>query len=95
MRKINILNVNKASYIIYSSGCNWNVVKEEDTNKVVVQVDKNKDTMALGDAYNLARKDGICLEIEDLIEFLSIQESVRNAVFDKRKGLKNERFVYA
>ena len=95
MRKINILNVNKASYIIYSSGCNWNVAKEEDTNKVVVQVDKNKDTMALGDAYNLARKDGICLEIEDLIEFLSIQESVRNAVFDKRKGLKNERFVYA
>ena len=95
MRKINILNVNKASYIIYSSGCNWNVVKEEDTNKVVVQVDKNKDTMALGDAYNLARKDGICLEIEDLIEFLSIQESVRNKVFDKRKELKNERFVYA
>ena len=36
MRKLNILNVNKASYIIYSSGCNWNVVKEEDTNKVVV-----------------------------------------------------------
>ena len=95
MRKINILNVNKASYIIYSSGCNWNVAKEEDTNKVVVQVDKNKDTMALGDAYNLARKDGICLEIEDLIEFLKIQEDIRNAVFDKRKELKNERFVYA
>ena len=95
MRKLNILNVNKASYIIYSSGCNWNVAKEEDTNKVVVQVDKNKDTMALGDAYNLARKDGICLEIEDLIEFLKIQEDIRNAVFDKRKELKNERFVYA
>lgn len=95
MRKINILNVNKASYIIYSSGCNWNVVKEEDSGKTVVQIDKNKDTMALGDAYNLARKDGICLEIEDLIEFLSIQESVRNKVFDKRKELKNERFVYA
>ena len=95
MRKINILNVNKASYIIYSSGCNWNVVKEKDSGKTVVQIDKNKDTMALGDAYNLARKDGICLEIEDLIEFLSIQESVRNKVFDKRKELKNERFVYA
>ena len=95
MRKLNILNVNKASYIIYSSGCNWNVVKEEDSGKTVVQIDKNKDTMALGDAYNLARKDGICLEIEDLIEFLSIQESVRNKVFDKRKELKNERFVYA
>ena len=95
MRKINILNVNKASYIIYSSGCNWNVAKEEDTNKVVVQVDKNKDTMALGDAYNLARKENIALEIEDLIEFLKIQEDIRNAVFDKRKELKNERFVYA
>ena len=95
MRKLNILNVNKASYIIYSSGCNWNVAKEEDTNKVVVQVDKNKDTMALGDAYNLARKDGICLEIEDLIEFLKIQEDIRNAVFDKRKELKNERFIHA
>ena len=95
MKKLNILNVNKASYIIYSSGCNWNVAKEEDTNKVVVQVDKNKDTMALGDAYNLARKENIALEIEDLIEFLKIQEDIRNAVFDKRKELKNERFVYA
>ena len=88
MRKLNILNVNKASYIIYASGCSWEVVKEEDSGKTVVQVDKNKDTMALGDAYNLARKDGICLEIEDLIEFLSIQESVRNKVMDKRKELK-------
>lgn len=88
MRKINILNVNKASYIIYASGCSWEVVKEEDSGKTVVQIDKNKDTMALGDAYNLARKDGICLEIEDLIEFLSIQESVRNKVFDKRRELK-------
>ena len=88
MRKLNILNVNKASYIIYASGCNWEVVREEDSGKTVVQVDKNKDTMALGDAYNLARKDGICLEIEDLIEFLSIQESVRNKVMDKRKELK-------
>ena len=95
MRKLNILNVNKASYIIYASGCNWEVVTEKDSGKTVVQIDKNKDTMALGDAYNLARKDGICLEIEDLIEFLSIQESVRNKVFDKRKELKNERFVYA
>ena len=95
MRKLNILNVNKASYIIYASGCSWEVVREEDSGKTVVQVDKNKDTIALADAYNVARKDGICLEIEDLIEFLSIQESVRNAVFDKRKELKNERFVYA
>ena len=88
MRKINILNVNKASYIIYASGCNWEVVREEDSGKTVVQVNKSKDTMALGDAYNLARKDGICLEIEDLIEFLSIQESVRNAVFDKRREFR-------
>ena len=95
MRKLNILNVNKASYIIYASGCSWEVVREEDSGKTVVQVDKNKDTIALADAYNVARKDGICLEIEDLIEFLSIQESVRNKVFDKRKELKNERFVYA
>ena len=95
MRKMNLLNINKASYIIYASGCNWEVVTEKDSGKTVVQIDKNKDTMALGDAYNLARKDGICLEIEDLIEFLSIQESVRNKVFDKRKELKNERFVYA
>ena len=95
MKKLNILNVNKASYIIYASGCSWEVVREEDSGKTVVQVDKNKDTIALADAYNVARKDGICLEIEDLIEFLSIQESVRNKVFDKRKELKNERFVYA
>ena len=95
MRKLNILNVNKASYIIYASGCSWEVVREEDSGKTVVQVDKNKYTIALADAYNVARKDGICLEIEDLIEFLSIQESVRNKVFDKRKELKNERFVYA
>ena len=95
MRKINILNVNKASYIIYASGCNWEVVKEEDSGKTVVQIDKNKDTMALGDAYNVARKDGICFEIEDLIEFLKIQEDIRNAVFDKRKELKNERFIHA
>ena len=88
MRKLNILNVNKASYIIYASGCNWEVVKEEDSGKTVVQIDKNKDTMALGDAYNLARKDGICLEIEDLIEFLKIQEDIRNAVFDKRKEFR-------
>ena len=88
MKKLNILNVNKASYIIYSSGCNWEVVREEDSGKTVVQVNKSKDTMALGDAYNLARKDGICLEIEDLIEFLSIQESVRNAVFDKRREFR-------
>lgn len=88
MRKLNILNVNKASYIIYASGCSWEVVTEKDSGKTVVQVDKSKDTMALGDAYNLARKDGICLEIEDLIEFLSIQESVRNAVFDKRREFR-------
>ena len=88
MRKINILNVNKASYIIYASGCNWEVVTEDDSGKTVVQVDKNKDTMALADAYNLARKENIALEIEDLIEFLSIQESVRNAVFDKRKEFR-------
>ena len=88
MRKLNILNVNKASYIIYSSGCNWNVVKEEDTNKVVVQVDKNKDTMALADAYNIARKENIALEIEDLIEFLKLQEDIRNKVFDKRREFK-------
>ena len=95
MRKLNILNVNKASYIIYASGCNWEVVAEKDSGKTVVQIDKNKDTMALGDAYNVARKDGICLEIEGLIEFLKIQEDVRNAVFNKRRELKNERFVYA
>ena len=88
MRKLNILNVNKASYIIYASGCNWEVVKEEDSGKTVVQVDKNKDTMALGDAYNVARKENVCLEIEDLIEFLRIQESVRNKVFDKRREFK-------
>ena len=88
MRKLNILNVNKASYIIYASGCSWEVVTEKDSGKTVVQVDKSKDTMALGDAYNLARKDGICLEIEDLIEFLSIQESVRNAIFDKRREFR-------
>lgn len=88
MRKLNILNVNKASYIIYASGCNWEVVREEDSGKTVVQVDKNKDTMALADAYNMARKENVCLEIEDLIEFLSIQESVRNAVFDKRREFK-------
>ena len=95
MKKLNILNVNKASYIIYASGCSWEVVREEDSGKTVVQVDKNKDTMALADAYNVARKENIALEIEDLIEFLRIQENVRNAVFDKRRELKNERFVYA
>ena len=88
MRKLNILNVNKASYIIYASGCNWEVVREEDSGKTVVQVDKNMDTIALADAYNVARKDGICLEIEDLIEFLRVQESVRNTVFDKRKEFR-------
>ena len=88
MRKINILNVNKASYIIYASGCNWEVVKEEDSGKTVVQVDKNKDTMALADAYNIARKENIALEIEDLIEFLKLQESVRNKVFDKRREFR-------
>ena len=46
MRKINILNVNKASYIIYASGCNWEVVTEKDSGKTVVQIDKNKDTIA-------------------------------------------------
>ena len=88
MRKLNILNVNKASYIIYASGCNWEVVREEDSGKTVVQVDKNKDTMALADAYNIARKENIALEIEDLIEFLKLQESVRNKVFDKRREFK-------
>ena len=88
MRKINILNVNKASYIIYASGCNWEVVKEEDSGKTVVQIDKNKDTMALGDAYNVARKENVCLEIEDLIEFLKLQEDIRNAVFDKRREFR-------
>ena len=85
MRKINILNVNKASYIIYASGCNWEVVTEKDSGKTVVQIDKNKDTMALGDAYNVARKENVCLEIEDLIEFLKLQEDIRNKVFDKRR----------
>lgn len=88
MIKLNILNVNKASYIIYASGCNWEVVREEDSGKTVVQVDKNKDTMALANAYNMARKENVCLEIEDLIEFLKIQESVRNKVFDKRREFK-------
>ena len=88
MRKINILNVNKASYIIYASGCNWEVVTEKDSGKTVVQIDKNKDTMALGDAYNVARKENIALEIEDLIEFLKLQEDVRNAVFDKRREFR-------
>ena len=88
MRKINILNVNKASYIIYRSGCNWEVVTEKDSGKTVVQIDKNKDTIALADVYNMARKENVCLEIEDLIEFLRIQESVRNKVFDKRREFK-------
>ena len=88
MRKLNILNVNKASYIIYASGCNWEVVKEEDSGKTVVQVDKNKDTMALADAYNMARKENIALEIEDLIEFLKLQEDIINAVFDKRREFR-------
>ena len=59
-------------------------------NFYIVQkiIDKNKDTMALSDAYNIARQDGICLEIEGLIEFLKIQEDVRNAVFDKRREFK-------
>ena len=88
MRKLNVLNVNKASYIIYASGCNWEVVTEKDSGKTVVQVDKSKDTMALANAYNMARKENIALEIEDLIEFLSIQESLRNAVFDKRREFR-------
>ena len=88
MRKLNILNVNKSAYIIYASGCSWEVVKEEDSGKTVVQIDKNKDTMALGDAYNLARKENIALEIEDLIEFLKLQEDIRNAVFDKRREFR-------
>ena len=88
MRKLNILNVNKSAYIIYASGCNWEVVTEKDSGKTVVQIDKNKDTMALGDAYNLARKENIALEIEDLIEFLKLQEDIRNAVFDKRREFR-------
>ena len=88
MRKLNILNVNKASYIIYASGCNWEVVTEKDSGNTVVQIDKNKDTMALGDAYNVARKENIALEIEDLIEFLKLQEDIRNAVFDKRREFR-------
>ena len=88
MKKLNILNVNKASYIIYASGCSWEVVREEDSGKTVVQVDKNKDTIALADVYNMARKENIALEIEDLIEFLRIQENVRNAVFDKRREFR-------
>ena len=88
MRKLNILNVNKTRYIIYASGCNWEVVTEKDSGKTVVQIDKNKDTMALGDAYNVARKENIALEIEDLIEFLRIQERVRNKVFDKRREFR-------
>ena len=88
MRKLNILNVNKASYIIYSAGCSWEVVKEEDSGKTVVQVDKSKDTMALANAYNVARKENIALEIEDLIEFLKLQEDIRNAVFDKRREFR-------
>ena len=88
MKKLNILNVNKASYIIYASGCSWEVVREEDSGKTVVQVNKSKDTIALADAYNVARKENVCLEIEDLIEFLRIQESVRNAVFDKRREFR-------
>ena len=44
--------------------------------------------MALADAYNIARKENIALEIEDLIEFLKLQESVRNKVFDKRREFK-------
>ena len=88
MRKINILNVNKASYIIYASGCNWEVVTEKDSGKTVVQIDKNKDTMALGDAYNVARKENVCLEIEDLIEILKLQEDIRNKVFDKRREFR-------
>ena len=88
MRKLNILNVNKASYIIYASGCNWEVVTEKDSGKTVVQIDKNKDTMALADAYNVARKENIALEIEDLIEFLKLQEDIRNAVFDKRREFR-------
>lgn len=88
MRKLNILNVNKSAYIIYASGCSWEVVREEDSGKTVVQVDKNKDTMVLADAYNMARKENIALEIEDLIEFLRIQEDIRNAVFDKRREFK-------
>ena len=88
MRKLNILNVNKSAYIIYASGCNWEVVREEDSGKTVVQVDKSKDTMALANAYNMARKENVCLEIEDLIEFLKLQEDIRNAVFDKRREFK-------
>ena len=88
MRKLNILNVNKASYIIYASGCSWEVVREEDSGKTVVQVDKNKDIIALADAYNIARKENVCLEIEDLIEFLKLQEDIRNAVFDKRREFR-------
>ena len=88
MRKLNILNVNKSAYIIYASGCNWEVVTEKDSGKTVVQIDKNKDTMALGDAYNVARKENIALEIEDLIEFLKLQEDIRNAVFDKRREFR-------
>ena len=44
--------------------------------------------MALANAYNVARKENVCLEIEDLIEFLRIQESVRNKVFDKRREFR-------
>ena len=85
MRKLNILNVNKSAYIIYSAGCSWEVVREKDSGKTVVQIDKNKDTMALGDAYNMARKGQVFLDVEDIIEFLAIQEDIRNKVADARR----------
>ncbi len=85
MRKMNLLNINKASYIVYCAECSYEVIKEEESGKIVVQVDSNKDTRALSEAYNMARKGQVCLDVEDIIEFLAIQEDIRNKVADMRR----------
>lgn len=85
MRKMNLLNINKASYIVYCAECNYEVIKEEESGKIVVVIESNKDTRALSEAYNMARKGQVFLDVEDIIEFLAIQEDIRNKVADARR----------
>ena len=85
MRKMNLLNINKSAYIVYSANCSYEVIKEEESGKIVVQVPMNKDTKVLSEAYNEGRKGGIALDVEDIIEFLAIQEDIRNKVADARR----------
>lgn len=82
MRKLNILNVNKASYIIYAKDADYDLELDR-YNNVVFVLEDTQEVRKLKEKYEMCIADGLNLEV-DLIKFLDKCREIKSEMKETR-----------